>query len=118
MMKTVTVLVGLLCTALPAAAQSRLYTNADLGTVQRTHTMTAQELEGLKARQFVYVPARPAPRVHILRTEPSDGPFGKFAPPIPDRRLDGSLWTDPPWMQITYLGHRGYGHGLAPRPMR
>jgi len=114
-MKAILVLVGLFCAALPAAAQSRLYTNADLGTVKRTRTMTAADLAGLKAREFVYMPTAPGPRVVTLRSDPTDGPFGKFAPPIPDRRLDGSLWTDPPWEMRAYVGygHRSYG---APGP--
>lgn len=42
---------------------------------------------------------------------PPSGLYG--LPPtiaIPPRRLDGSLWTDPPWMSITYLGRRHFGH--------
>lgn len=114
-MRTIAILAGLLCSALPTAAQSQLYTNADLGKVARTRTVTPEELRGLEARQFVYVPTAPGPRAVILRSAPADGPFGKFPPPVPDRRLDGSLWTDPPWEMRAYVGygHRGYG---APGP--
>lgn len=117
-MKPLMLLIGVFFAALPAAAQSpapKVYTNADLGKVVRTRTVTPAELRGLVARQFVYVPARPAVTVFSTRSDPGDGPFGKFAPPIPDRRLDGSLWTDPPWEMRAYVGygHRGYG---APGP--
>jgi hypothetical protein len=113
-MRTLFLIASLLCTALPAAAQSRLYTNADVRqtTVAWTRTPTAEELRGLEVRQFVYVPPASGPRTVILRSAPGDGPFGTFAPKIPDRRLDGSLWTDPPWEQRTYVGYgyHAYGH--------
>jgi hypothetical protein len=115
-MKTITLLVGLVCTALPAAAQSKVYTNADLGTVHRTRTVTAAELAGLAARQFVFVPARPPAPVVVIGRDVAAGPFGAFAPPLPDRRLDGSLWTDPPWEQFAYVGH--VHHADGPRNQR
>jgi hypothetical protein len=115
-MKTITLLVGLVCTTLPAAAQSKVYTNADLGTVHRTRTVTAAELEGLAARQFVFVPSRPPAPVVVIGRDVAAGPFGAFAPPLPERRLDGSLWTDPPWEQFAYVGYPSHVHGaLNPR---
>jgi len=107
-MKTMALLVGLLLTAVPAAAQSRVYTNADLAprpVTAWTQTVTPAELAGLKAREFVYVPARrpgAGPRVVILRDTPL------FAPFEPTRPLSE------PWSMTTYLGHgsrHGYGYG-------
>jgi len=106
-MKTITVLVALLCTAWPVAAQSRLYTNADVGRPLSSdrRTVTATELAGLKAREYVYVPDRrhePGPRVVILRDTPWFPPFAPTSEPT--RPLSE------PWSMTTYLGH-GYGHG-------
>ena len=103
-MKTITVLVALLCTALPAAAQSRLYTNADLGKVVRTRTVTPDELAGLQAREFVYVQDRrpQGPRVVILRDTPLFPPFAPTSEPT--RPLSE------PWSMTTYLGHGHGGH--------
>jgi hypothetical protein len=39
---------------------------------------------------------RPSPRVLIIRSSPTAGPFGEFAPLSPPRRLDGTYLTDPP----------------------
>jgi len=104
-MKTMTLLVGLFLTAVPMAAQSRLYTNADVGRPLSSdrRTVTAAEVAGLKAREFVYVPTRPAEaRVIILRDTPLFPPFAPTSEPT--RPLSE------PWSMTTYLGH-GYGHG-------
>ncbi len=105
-MKTITVLVGLVLTAWPAAAQSKVYTNQDLTptAVTWTRTVTPEELAGLKAREYVYVPARPAEaRVVILPNRPLFAPFAATSEPT--RPLSE------PWSMTTYLrgghGHRG-----------
>ena len=65
--------------AVPAFGQSRVYTNADLGKVHRTHTATEEELAGLRAHQFMAIPDRPAgPEVIIGSGSPNEGPFGPF----------------------------------------
>lgn len=121
-MKTLIVAIAVMCAVLPTSAQSRLYTNADLGkkAVAEKPQLTEAQLRGLQARQFVHVPEPTGPRVVSTGSNTADGPFGKFADPIPDRRLDGSLWTDPPWEMRAYVGHgyygRSYGHGGYGRP--
>jgi hypothetical protein len=115
-MKTILTLAALLCAALPAAAQSaKVYTNDDLGkrTVAWSRTVTDQELAGLKAREFVYVPTRPAEaRVVILRDTPWFPPFAATSEPT--RPLSE------PWSMTTYLGHgpghRGGGHRAPTGP--
>lgn len=42
-------------------------------------------------------PAPDGPAVVVLPYRPGDGPYGRFAPPTPARRLDGTSLTDPPW---------------------
>jgi len=105
-MKTITVLVALLCTAVPAGAQSKVYTNADLTTrpvTTWTRTVTPDELAGLKAREYVYVPERrTGPRVVILPNTPLFPPFAATSEPT--RPLSE------PWSMTTYLGHGHGGH--------
>src|SRR6185295_17570965 len=108
-MKTQIVCAGLLLTALPAAAQSRVYTNRDLTprpVTAWTRTVTAEELRGLATRQFRLPPPLPpdGPTVVILPDTPL------FAPFEPTRPLSE------PWSMTTYLGRgvgHGYGHGQA-----
>jgi len=65
--------------AVPVFGQSRVYTNADLGKIQRTHNATEEELAGLRAHQFVLVPNRPAgPEVIVVHGSTAEGPFGPF----------------------------------------
>lgn len=55
-------------------------------------------------------PAEGWPLVASTGASPTDGPFGPFVPfyqSLPDRRLDGSLWSDPPWTAWPY----GFGFG-------
>ena len=105
--KTVAVVVvALVALAAPVSAQSRLYTNADLTptpVASWTRTVTADQLQGLRARAYVYVPPAPraGPRVVILPNTPL------FAPFEPTRPLSD------PWSMTTILG--GYGHGYGHR---
>ena len=107
MKTTIAIWVGLICTALPAAAQSRVYTNRDLTptpVTAWTRTVTAEELRGLEARQFRLPPALPpqGPTVVILPDTPL------FAPFEPTRPLSE------PWSMTTYLsGGHGRSHGRA-----
>jgi hypothetical protein len=116
-MRTLIVAIVVIFAAVPATAQSRLYTNADLAQTPVTfsRTVPAEELRGFLARQFVYVPTSRRwtdPTIVVIGSAPSDGPFGAFAPPIPDRRLDGSAWSDPAWEQRVYVGYGYRGGGL------
>jgi hypothetical protein len=72
--------IACLLIAAPAAAQTRVYTNADLGKpLTWSHTPTPEELSSLKARQFVAVPVIPeGPAVRVIDGDPSHGPFGPF----------------------------------------
>lgn len=45
----------------------------------------------------IYVPTRPSAEVVTTGASTSAGPFGTFAPPVPERRLDGSSWLEPAW---------------------
>lgn len=76
--------------------------------------------------QYVYVEPAPrwGPTVLLAGSSPTAGPFGEFKPFSPARRLDGSLWTDPPWRSVTYLprpfarqriGHPPDPHGKTRR---
>jgi hypothetical protein len=113
-MKTIPILVALVLTALPATAQSRVYTNADLtsGAVTWTRTVTAEELRGLEARQFrsAAAPERPVrgdgPTVTVVPHTPWFPPFAATSEPT--RPLSE------PWSMTTYLGHGGY-HDARPR---
>ena len=89
--------VALLLLAVPASAQSRVYTNADLDRIPRTRTVTAEELAALRANQFVAVPERSGPVGIILGGSTHEGPFGPFYMP-----LSGPL--DP-----YYYGSQPYG---------
>lgn len=105
-----------LLVASPIFGQSRIYTNADLGKpLSRTSTVTPAEAAAILApRQFVYVPERLPPMVTLSPSGPTTGPFGEFAPFPPPRRLDGSLWTDPPWVSAAFLPPYYYGAVVFP----
>ncbi len=72
-----------------------------------TRPTPAEAARILEPNQFVYVePAPPmGPTVVIFGSSPADGPFGAF-PAFPSaRRLDGSLFSAPPWRATTSIGH-------------
>jgi hypothetical protein len=105
MTKTITFLGALVLAALPAAAQPRTYTNADLvGTriVAWTRMVTPAELAGLKAREFVLPRAvPPAPVVIVVSTSVQQPLYTPIRP------------LSEPWSMTTYLGRghrRGSGH--------
>lgn len=93
-----------LLVASPCAAQSRVYTNADLGHRLSPATDTSPEAAAalLAPHQFVYVAPAPGPQIVIVGGPPADGPFGAFVPFPPSIPLE--------WSMSTYVGH-GYGHG-------
>lgn len=95
--------VALLFVSVPVCGQSRVYTNADLGQpIQRTRTVTLEELASLRANQFVAPPQIPdGPSVLILGSNATDGPFGPLHL-SPIEPLDRS------WRFRTPIG-RGYG---------
>ena len=93
--------------AAPAAGQTRVYTNADLGRpLTWAHAPTPEELASVAARQFVPMPEVPAgPRAMTIEGDPSHGPFGAFA-------QSATQPLDPNWRGDTW----GYwGDGVAPR---
>jgi hypothetical protein len=96
-MKPILVLAALLCSVLPTFAQSgKVYTNADLTSqpVTWTRTVTAEELAGLKARQFVPPPATPGPTAFVLGSSERLGPM---PPPyyVSTSAIADDLWRDP-----------------------
>jgi len=76
---------------------------------QKLATTPAEAAALMAPHQFVYV-AKRVPRIHEpdLSSSPTAGPFGEFKPFSPARRLDGSLFTDPPWTLFAYTGKHGY----------
>jgi hypothetical protein len=95
-MKPILVLAALLCAGSPVAAQStKVYTNADLTSrpVTWTRTVTAAELAGLQARQFV-APLPPGPSVFVLDASERLAPMPPSYYGSPSNYAD-DLWRDP-----------------------
>jgi hypothetical protein len=99
---------SLLITA-PAFAQSRVYTNADLGKPRTwAHTATAEDLVSLAKRQFVAPPMFPAgPTVLTIAGDPSHGPFGRLEI-TPAQPLDPN-WQNNAWYGPGVIGGGWYG---------
>jgi hypothetical protein len=99
-----------LLVASPAFAQSRVYTNADLGkplSLERP-AISAGELRGLAERQFTAAPDYPAaPRVLILGGGPEDGPWDWPRQAIDQAEPEGL----PLWLA-------GYGSARHRQPQR
>lgn len=113
-MKTIAFIVTILVVS-PAFAQSRIFTNADLGKpLSRGSVAKADQAAAVLAPyQFVDVAPREwfqGPTVMVLDSSPTAGPFGEFKEFSPARRLDGSFLTDPPWSVTTYLGWQPYSY--------
>lgn len=90
----------------PAAAQSRLYTNADLEKkplATWSRTVTAEELAGLKAREF-HLPTRTLPPDTRVVPHDPDWPF------TTSTRDAIAVPFFQPWSMYAYVG-RGYGRG-------
>jgi len=69
---------------------------ACLATAPRPTPAEAVNVLTASVRPFVYVErSSPAPFVVFPLLAPSSGPW-TWPTPMPDRRLDGTLWTDPP----------------------
>jgi hypothetical protein len=106
--------------AAPAAAQSRVYTNADLGHPRAADARPdpAEAVAVLRGSHSIadytdrHVAPDDGPTFVILGGSPTAGPYGEFRPFGPDRRLDGTPSTDPPWEQFAYVG-RSYGPGVS-----
>lgn len=110
-MRIIPLIITLLA-ASPAFAQSRIYTNADLGRpLFPASTVTPAEAAAILAPyQFVYVAPAPrwGPTFVVLKSNPADGPFGAFHPFAPGRRLDGTPLSEPPWSMTAYIGPHRY----------
>jgi len=81
----------------PAYCQTRVYTNADLGKPISANrpTVPPDVLQGMATRQFRSVPERPGPTVSSTGAKASTpGPWD-WPEPRPERRLDGTLLSDP-----------------------
>lgn len=110
-MRIIPFMVGLLVVS-PAFAQSRVFTNADLGKpLTRSTTLRPDEAAAILAPyQFVDVAPREwflGPTVTVVNSSPTAGPFGEFREFGPSRRLDGSFFTDSQWSTATYGGWQG-----------
>ena len=90
--------IACLLLAVPVAAQTRVYANADLGQpLTWSHTPTPEELASLKARQFVAPPLVPdGPSLRVIDGDPTHGPFGPFELSVFTQPLD------PNWRQDTW----------------
>jgi len=65
----------------PAFAQSRMYTNADLGRpLARTATASPEQLASMAARQFRLPSSYPREPQVVIIGHPEDGPYGPFGP--------------------------------------
>ena len=93
-------LLALLLIATPAAAQSRLYTNADLTptpVTRWTRTVTAAELASLEARQFRLASALPdGPTVIFISDRVEPQPLSPWRP------------LSEPWTMTAYVGRSRY----------
>jgi hypothetical protein len=64
----------------------------------------------LRPRQYIYVaPVPPLRPPTVVASNPGDGPFGPF-PSSPPRRLDGTLYAEPPWHVSFYVGRLARHH--------
>ena len=83
----------------PAFAQSRVYTNADLGRpLERTVTVTPQQLASLAAHQFRLPSSYPPGPLVVIIGNPEDGPFGPFKELPPTAPLsNGPYQFGPSW---------------------
>ena len=98
-MKSPLLLIIGLCVASPAWSQTKVYTNADLGRplAATRPTVSPEILASLAAHQFRLPVISEGPTVTSSGLSPTGGPFSDYQNVIPSRRLDGSLWSDPPW---------------------
>jgi hypothetical protein len=106
----------LLSFAVPAFAQSHVYTNADLNKPLSTRRPipTAETIEGLAAHQFVLPDHYDGPYVVGVFSSPTAGPFGEFWPQIREPLLDGSSLSYAPFGYPAFGPRTYFGRGLAP----
>jgi hypothetical protein len=117
----------LLSFAVPAFAQSHVYTNADLDKPLSAHrpVPTTETIEGLAAHQFALPDHYDGPHVVGVFSSPTAGPFGEFWPQIREPWVDGSSFFYPP-LSYPPFGYPAFGYpalapgarfsrGLAPR---
>jgi hypothetical protein len=107
----------------PALAQTRVYTNADLGRpVERTVTVTPEQLASLSAHQFRLPASYPGPQVVVIG-HADDLPFGPFMdlPPIAPLS-NGPYWFGPSLFYGGPFGgpflRSGRQHVRAPLPQQ
>jgi len=100
-----------LCIVSPVLAQSRLYTNADLGRPHaRTRTPTVEEMQGLLDHQFTLSSNYDGPKALILPYDPS-WPF-TYA-----QRLEPDPWRTPgAWPFYAACSYPLNPFGTYPRP--
>jgi len=104
-----TFLLALICllAAPPAFSQTTVWTNAELGQPLSPNrpTVSAAQLASLAAHQFRSGSfERPWTPMGSTGSSPTGGPFSDYQNVIEARRLDGSLWSEPPWVSVAYGG--------------
>lgn len=67
---------------------------------------TPAEAAAILAPYQYVAPLPPGPTVIFISASVTDGPFGAFTPFPPPRRLDGTLYSQPPWRMTTKVGRR------------
>jgi hypothetical protein len=110
-----TLLFVMLLFASPVFAQSRVYTNADLGkplTWTESVETPAEAAAILAPHQFVYLEPSRGPYVVGIYSSATAGPFGEFPAYTPAARLDASSYFEMPWSLTTYVP-RGSGGGRS-----
>lgn len=111
------IVVALLLTASAAAAQDGVtLTNADLGQKRpQAFTVSPETLDGLRARQYVYVPRHYGPTAIVVPSRASVR--GDALPELPPTAPLDPNWTPPapfnPFYGDLYggMGYGGYGRG-------
>jgi hypothetical protein len=106
----------LLSFAVPALAQSHVYTNADLNKPLSTNrpVPTAETMEGLAAHQFALTDHYDGPHVVGVFSSPTAGPFGEFWPQIREPWVDGSAVPYAPFGYPAFGPRTHFGQGLTP----
>jgi len=110
---------GVLLVIAPCAlAQSRVYTNADLGHhVKSSVRVSPEEAAAIMAAHLPVIDGTPAPadgpRVYIMDSHPGEGPYGPLWPFAPALRLDGTPLAQPPDL---YAAQPFWWFGGAPSP--
>jgi hypothetical protein len=96
---------AVLLTAAPVAAQTVVSAYPPLSPAEAVAVLRASHsASDLTDVRWLSRDELNGPRIVIMNSSPTAGPFGEFAPFSESRRLDGSSYFDPPWRSIAYRG--------------